>query len=227
MSKSEVTVPTSNPSGVPGSLRLAESARHPGGLFFRAARRDEDVIGHLSETDARALSAWLAERYPTPDATESAEAAPAPFERGTPLVVVTDDARGYMGTPADLPKGTPVVVAEVAVDPANGYAVKALRDGRLVCAWVRPGDVAPAMPEPVALAVGQVRELKPDARSAAGRGRAFVGCGVTRVRLAEDLGDGDWRVSAVDGKPTFVGLSQGVDPAYLGALVETPAADRP
>ncbi|TDC29978.1 hypothetical protein [Micromonospora sp. KC213] len=151
MGKSEITVPTTNPSGVPGSLRLAASSQDPDGLFFKAERHGaaglQSVIGHLSEADARALAAWLAERYPAPDATAVVEEAPKPFEPGTPLVIVTDDARGYLGTPAGLPKGTPVVVERVAAnDPANGYVVKALAAHGLRTAWVRPCDVAPSLP---------------------------------------------------------------------------------
>ncbi|RLK22619.1 hypothetical protein DER29_0456 [Micromonospora sp. M71_S20] len=265
-------------------------------------------LGYVSAALVRHADAILPEPPATVPATPATPPAPR-FESGTPVVIVTDDAQGWAGSPSRLPKGTPAVVVEPSASGADrGYYVHAMRDGRLSRVAVRPSDIAltltadtPAVasttatvtapftpkvgeeyalkpdarmsstrcilltqgvtrvrvdsrpdsdgdlwvtaldgsnpgrggyvlpsglaplpaPTPAPLAVGQVRELKSGARSVVGRGLAFTGMTVTRVRLTNNPGDGDWRVEQVDGTTgRLYPLSQWVGAAYLGELVE-------
>ncbi|SCL33083.1 hypothetical protein GA0070616_4630 [Micromonospora nigra] len=201
---------------------------------------DGDVQVKFLDGAHPGVERYMLPKFLTLDVKDAAPApAPAPvFAAGTPVVIVTDDARGWAGTPARLAKGTPAVVVELSDDDATrGYVIHAMRDGALVRAHVRPSDVALTLPAetatpsaPAALKVGDVVELKPGAETEHGGGVYFKP-DVTRVKVEEvpSYPGGNFIVSNVNGSGTEfnpgTGKRQYVSREFLGDPI--PAAERP
>ncbi|MDG4792682.1 hypothetical protein [Micromonospora sp. WMMD1082] len=127
------------------------------GEVVEGVDRDGDIRVKLLNGTLQGCLVYMLPRFVAhADAVLPADGTPEPAGEhadGTPVVIVTDDAQGWSGTPARLPKGTPAVIVESArvFDALRGYVVKAMRDGALTAVSVRPGDVAlsmPAEPEP-------------------------------------------------------------------------------
>ncbi|MFG3715779.1 hypothetical protein [Micromonospora sp. NPDC047730] len=189
--------------------------------------------GYVSAAFVRHADAILPEATP---ATPAAPSAPA-FTEGTPVVIVTDDAKSPVGSPAGLAKGTPAVVRRTTGGSYTarnglGYHVRAMVDGTLTDRLVRAQDVALTMPAepatPAPLKVGDVVALKPGAKTSFG-GDVYFASDVARVKVVSLPDAKDVYVRAVDGSGAHGSRATGqyVGRAYLGdPIAEAPFAPK-